>query len=121
MSDSATVPLNLAGITLLGVSTGLDPAVLLAGLAGGLWAQSYAEAVPIWKRLLLTLLASVVSGYLAPAVALGLASLESARGANLQAHIIVLPVAVLVGFLMHRVIGPLLEWAVRKKTEDIVK
>lgn len=57
------------GLTIFGISTGLDPAILIAGLAGGLWAQSYHPPTSIWRRVALIVLAAILAGYLAPAFA----------------------------------------------------
>jgi hypothetical protein len=38
------------GLTFFGIATGLQPAILFAGLAGGLWSLSYQLAAPLWKR-----------------------------------------------------------------------
>lgn len=108
------------GLTILGVSTGLDPAVLIAGLAGGLWAQSYHPPSPLWQRIALTTLASLLAGYLAPPVAALAAISDTVRGvftvATLQ-----LPAAVLVGLTSHRVLGPALMRFAAKKSEDFTK
>ena len=108
------------GLTVFGVSTGLDPAVLIAGFAGGVWAQSYHPPMNIFQRVGVTLLASVIAGYLAPATASVVASLESVRGiftvATLQ-----LSVAVLVGLMTHKVIGPTLMKLATKKADEVTK
>lgn len=107
-----------AGITLFGVSTGLDPAVLIAGLAGGLWAQSYQPAVSIWRRLPLSLLASILAGYFAPAVAAVAAYSETLRGL-IPPQALQLSVAVVVGLTSHRVLGPALMRFASKKAEEL--
>lgn len=108
------------GLTIFGVSTGLDPAVLIAGFAGGVWAQSYHPPMHILQRVGLTMIASVIAGYLAPATASVVASLEMARGiftvATLQ-----LPVAVLVGLMSHKVIGPAIMKFATKKADEVTK
>ena len=97
------------GLTLLGVTTGLDPAVLIAGLAGGLWAQSYQSPTDLWKRAALTVMSSVVAGYLAPAAA----SLAGLAG-DFR-----LPLAVLVGLTCHRVLGPAVLRYTSRKAEEL--
>lgn len=108
------------GLTVFGVSTGLDPAVLIAGFAGGVWAQSYHPPMNIFQRVGVTLIASVIAGYLAPATASVAASLEIVRGiftvATLQ-----LPVAVIVGLMTHKVIGPSLMKFATKKADEVTK
>ena len=108
------------GLTIFGISTGLDPAILIAGLAGGLWAQSYDPSAALWRRFPLIALAAIVSGYLAPAVAAVAASSETVRGIfTLSA--LQLPVAVLIGLTSHRVLGPAVMRLAAKKAEDIAK
>lgn len=108
------------GLTLFGVSTGLDPAVLIAGLAGGLWAQSYHPPIGLGRRTALVALASLLAGYLAPAVAAVAASSETVRGIfSLSA--LQLPVAVFIGLTSHRVLGPALMRFASKKSEELTK
>lgn len=108
------------GLTVFGISTGLDPAILIAGLAGGLWAQSYHPPAALWRRAALIALASILAGYLAPAVAAIAAASEVIRGiftlTALQP-----PAAVLVGLTSHRVLGPAVMRFAMKKAEDITK
>lgn len=108
------------GLTIFGISTGLDPAILIAGLAGGLWAQSYHPPAGIWRRIALTALAPLLAGYLAPAVAAVAASSETVRGIfTLTA--LQLPVAVLIGLTSHRVLGPAFMRFAAKKAEEYAK
>lgn len=109
-----------AGLTVFGISTGLDPAILIAGLAGGLWAQSYHPPAPIWRRIALVALASLLAGYLAPAFAAVAASSETIRGLfTLTA--LQLPLAVLVGLTSHRVLGPAIMRITTKRAEELAK
>lgn len=119
MTDSGTA-VAAAGVTVLGVATGLDPAVLLAGFAGGLWAQSYSPPTPWLHRLAMTLLAAILAGYLTPVFAVVLSQSDWVKG-KLPGPMLQLPVAVLVGLLGHRVIGPAVMRLARKKTEDLSK
>lgn len=91
------------GVTLFGVSTGLDPSLLIAGFAGSAWAQSYCVPTAIWRRAVMMLIASVIAGYLSPSLAaLAAASSDALKdGAPLQ-----LPAAVLIGLTTHQVLGP---------------
>lgn len=118
---SVTVGTALAtGLTIFGVSTGLDPAVLIAGAAGGLWAQSYHPPSTIWRRLALIALAALLAGYLAPAVAAVAATSETIRGI-FALTALQLPVAVLVGLTSHRVLGPAVMKFAAKKVEEYSK
>ena len=108
-----------AGLTVFGVATGLHPAILLAGLAGGLWALSYQSPAPTIKRVSATILAAIIAGYLTPAIVAGVTSI-GAWPKSLTCEVIQLPIAVLVGLLAHRVIGPfLMRFAARKADEAI--
>lgn len=108
------------GLTIFGVSTGLDPSILIAGFAGGVWAQSYHPPVAIWRRLLMTLLASILAGYLTPAIAAGVASFDTARNV-FTLEVLQLPIAVLVGLTSHRVLGPAIMRFASKKVEELIK
>lgn len=108
------------GLTIFGVSTGLDPAVLIAGVAGGLWAQSYHPPASFWRRLALVVLAAILAGYLAPAFAAIAASSETIRGIfTLSA--LQLPIAVVIGLTSHRVLGPAFMRFAAKKVEEYTK
>ena len=108
------------GLTIFGISTGLDPALLIAGLAGGLWAQTYHPPASIWRRVALVALAAILAGYLAPAFAAVAASSETIRGIfTLTA--LQLPVAVLIGLTSHRVLGPAFMRFAAKKAEGYAK
>ena len=118
-SAAALAAATATGLTIFGVATGLHPSILLAGLAGGLWALSYQEPSPAWKRVAITVMASVVAGYLAPAVAAVVTALDAWHHA-LTCDLVQLPIAVLIGLLAHRVIGPfLMRFAARKADEAI--
>lgn len=117
---SVTVGTALAtGLTIFGVSTGLDPAVLIAGTAGGLWAQSYHPPMSIWKRMTTIGVASLLAGYLAPATAAVIGSSDTIRGIfTLSA--LQLPIAVVIGLTSHRVLGPALMRFAAKKADDYI-
>jgi hypothetical protein len=108
------------GLTILGVSTGLDPAVLIAGVSGGLWAQSYHPPTAIWRRVALIALAAILAGYLAPVFTAFIAMSDTVRGiisfAALQLFI-----AVIVGLTSHRVLGPAFMRFAAKKAEEYTK
>lgn len=120
MADLVATAATAAGVTVLGVSTGLDPAVLIAGFAGGLWAQSYNPPAHWLQRLAATALAAILAGYFTPAAAVMLSASDTIKGA-LPGHALQLPVAVLVGLLAQRVLGPAIMRIARKKSEDLTK
>jgi hypothetical protein len=113
-SVSAGVALA-AGMTFFGVSTGLDPAVLIAGLAGGLWAQSYQQSTNMLRRIPAIAMSSLLAGYLAPAFAAIALHYMPVRLPDLR-----LPSAVIIGLTCHRVLGPALMRIAAKKLEDNV-
>lgn len=119
-SAAALAAATATGLTIFGVATGLHPSILLAGLAGGLWALSYQEPSPAWKRVGLTVMASIVSGYLTPAVAAGVTSL-GAWPQSVTRDVVQLPIAVLIGLLSHRVLGPALMRFAAQKAEEVSK
>jgi hypothetical protein len=120
-SSTVLIATSMAtGLTLFGVATGLHPAILFAGLAGGLWSLSYQPPKPFWKRTATTIMAAIVSGYLAPAVSVGLMSID-VFPRSLTLEVTQLPVAVLIGLVSHRVLGPAILRIVARKTEDMSK
>lgn len=118
--NATTAALAATGLTFFGVTTGLDPSLLIAGFAGGVWAQSYHPPMSIWRRLALVTMGSIIAGYLAPAtaaVAMGFAPVQGAF--TLTA--LQLPMAVLIGLTSHRVLGPAIMRFASKKAEDLSK
>lgn len=115
-----TAALAATGLTVFGVTTGLDPSLLIAGFAGGVWAQSYHPPIAWWRRLALTTLASILAGYLAPAAAMLAVSFEFTRQAFTIATL-QLPLAVVIGLIAHRVLGPGLMRLGARKLEDLSK
>ena len=98
-----------AGITFFGVATGLHPELLLAGFAGGLWYQVNRDPVGIVVRLAESFCATLVAGYFAPLVgAISSAMSKGAIGHHIDKNLIELPIALVIGFLTCRVIGPTL-------------
>lgn len=118
--SATTAGIAATGLTFFGVATGLDPALLIAGFAGGVWAQSYHPPTSIWRRLSLIALASILAGYLAPAAAAAAMSFGSVQGVFTLA-VLQLPIAVLIGLTSHRVLGPALMRFAAKKAEELSK
>lgn len=109
-----------AGITIFGIATGLNPAILLAGLAGGWWALSYQDPLPVMRRVTVTMMSAIVAGYLTPAVVAGVTAL-SAWPQAVTNDLIQFPVAVVIGLLAHRVLGPSILRIAAKKAEEVGK
>ncbi len=57
------------GLTIFGIATGLHPPLLIAGLAGGLWALFYGAPQPLIRRCLSVVMAALVSAWVSPVVA----------------------------------------------------
>lgn len=119
-SSAAALTATTMGLTLFGMATGLHPAILLAGLAGGLWALSYQPPTSVLKRVAVTAMAAIIAGYLTPAVAAGVASLDVWPRAVTR-DLLQFPVAVLIGLLAHRVLGPAILRIGASKAEEISK
>jgi len=109
-----------AGLTIFGVATGLHPAILLAGLAGGLWSLSYQGPLPVMKRVAVTVISAIIAGYLTPAVAAGVTSIGAWPQAVTK-DLVQLPIAVVIGLLAYRVLGPSVLRIAAKKAEEVAK
>lgn len=112
-TTSALIGLSSAfGITLFGVATGLHPSILIAGLAGGLWALQINPPVGALARILFLGASSLIAGYLAPVAAAVTAAaavkLLPFWPADVSRDVLQFPVAFCIGFLGIRWIGPAL-------------
>lgn len=118
-TGAAGILISASGITIFGLSIGLRPELMLAGLWGAFWALSYAEPMPMVRRASLSILASILSGYGTPAAMSLLENtlLRSASEALLER--LQFPVAVGFGFLSHRILGPFLLRLAKKKTDEV--
>jgi hypothetical protein len=111
----AAVAVSATGLTILGISTGLQPDILLAGFAGGLWALTYQPPAPLLRRAAATLGSAVVAGYLSP---IAVAVLRSALPGDPSREIAQTAFGLLIGLISQRVIGPaVLRIADRKARE----
>ena len=108
------------GLVLFGIAIGLRPELMLAGLWGALWALSYSDPMPIYRRVTLAFLSSVIAGYGTPAVMVLLehANLLQSDAAQQRLQY---AVAVGFGFLAHRVLGPFLLRFAQKKADEAVE
>lgn len=116
-SAVALASATAAGLTIFGVATGLQPAILLAGLAGGLWALSYQDPAPAVNRVAATVMSSIISGYLTPSVSAGVTSISLWPPA-ITSDLAKMPIAVLIGLLSHRVLGPAILRIAAKKAKE---
>ncbi len=120
MAEVTTSTATAAGLTVLGVATGLEPGLILAGFVGALWAQTYIQTAPYLQRLLFTVLGSIVAALLAPAGA-ALVTAIPGISAAVPLKTLEVPAAVVIGLLCHRYLGPLLMRLAERKTEDTPK
>jgi len=109
-STAATV--TAAGLTILGVTTGLHPPILLAGLFGGLIAMSYHPPSGVLARVLFMAGSSLIAGYVAPAAAAIAASAAASLipwwPRDITRDVMQYPTAFLIGFLGLRWLLPAL-------------
>lgn len=119
-SSAAVVAITTAGISIFGIATGLHPELLLAGITGALWALSYSEPVPVWRRVAITVVTALVAGYLTP-VAIAMLRLTAWLPPEITQEIVMPPAAVLLGFLAHKIIGPAVIRIGAKLTETPAK
>lgn len=87
-----------AGIVIAGVSTGLQPELLVAGAAGGWWAMSYQESMPALKRGTRIVLSALVAAWSTPLAA----SFIDLPG---RMHMLQFPVAMAIGLATIDVLG----------------
>lgn len=89
-----------AGVVLFGVSTGLHPVLLVAALAGGLWAQFYRFQTPALQRIASIALGTLISAWAAPPVAWGIVGAIGARYEG-PLDLLAILVAIAGGLLFH--------------------
>lgn len=119
-SSAAALMATTMGLTLFGMATGLQPEILLAGLAGGLWALSYQPQAPAWKRVAVTVMAAIIAGYLTPTIVAGATSIDAWPRA-VSRELVQFPIAVLIGLLANRVLGPAILRIVASKMKEEIK
>lgn len=88
------------GLVVLGVATGLDPMLMVAGGAGAMWAQFYLPEMPLAHRAISIILGAMVAAWVSPAVALALPSLPG-WPSGLGPDVVILPSAITAGLLFH--------------------
>jgi hypothetical protein len=119
-TSTAAVIASAMGLTIFGIATGLHPSLLIAGLAGGLWALFYGEPQPLLKRCLSAVMSALVAAWLAPVTAYSLHELPFAPKI-LPLDVLQFPIALVLGFLAMAIVGPGLMLLSRKKLEDAAK
>jgi len=115
-SSTATLAITGAGITIFGVVTGLHPDILLAGFAGGVWAQSYLPQTTLFRRVSTTLGSAIVAGYLTP---ISVALLKNSSTGDLFQEIAQTAIALVIGLISQKVIGPALLRISENRLKDV--
>ena len=110
------VGVTAGGITVLGIITGLHPALMLAGAAGGWWAMSYQLQMTVLGRLNRILLSSIVAAWGAPVAAAAAASIIPSS-VSLPHSAIELGFSLIIGLVTIDVLGRGLLAIVRSKME----
>lgn len=119
-TSTAAVIASALGLTVFGVATGLHPSLLIAGLAGGLWALFYGAPQPLLRRCLSAVMAALVAAWLAPAITYSVHELPGAPP-GLPLDVLQFPIALVIGFLAMAIVGPGLMLLSRKKLDEAVK
>ena len=117
-AQSAITFAGSAGITLFGIVLGLRPDLMLAGLWGALWSLTYLEPISIVRRCALAVTSSVIAGYGTPAAMVFVEASGFLHTATAYDRVQYF-VAMAIGFLAHRTIGPWLIKAAERKAEEI--
>lgn len=112
------VTITAYGISIAGISLGLHPELMLAGLWGAWWHLMSAPPMSWTRRLSMAATASMVAAYFTPAIT-SVASRVEENYPIMES--LRYPIAVAIGYLAHRVIGPMMERVSRKKIEDMTK
>lgn len=63
------ISITAAGVTVFGIVTGLDPALMFASACGGWWAMQYHPPMKVWSRLNRMGLSALIGGWSAPVFA----------------------------------------------------
>ncbi len=120
VSSSAFFGFTAGGITVLGIATGLHPALMLAGAWGGWWAMTYQPPMSVWARLSRVFISAVAAGWLAP----GTIAVAHQRGwlpDGIAPDMLHFPAALLTGLLAVDVIGRGMLRAGRAKAKEIAE
>lgn len=109
-STATAASVSAAGITIFGVATGIEPTLLLAGMAGGWLALYQFDVVGLGQRIGFVILSALMGALLAP---LGV-SIALAMGLQAAPGTLMIPFAVVIGLLAIKVVGPRLISFVQK-------
>lgn len=118
-STAAVAIATAGGLTVFGVVTGLHPALLVAGMAGGWWALSYRDPMPLRARVASVVISAISAAWCAPVVGGVLSSLSWWPAQTVAPEILQLPIACVLGRLAHTFFGPALDKLVARKMEGV--
>lgn len=113
---ASAIAVTATGLSILGIATGLQPDILLAGFAGGLWAQTYLDAAPFLRRVTLLVGSPIVAGYLSPLV---FTLIHSSLPNETAREVATNAIAFLIGLTAMRVLGPALMRLAEKKADEV--
>lgn len=99
MSDASPIALTAAGISIFGVTTGLQPELLFAGAAGGWWSLSFQPDLSVFARANNILIASLAGAWGAPWIV-------HLLGDAPRYEVAIFPTAGVLGLLSVVVLGP---------------
>lgn len=119
-ASSAANAITAAGITIFGISIGLQPDILLAGFWGAVWSMTYIDKMPIGKRAVVTCTSTIIAGYATAPVfdaITGLQMFQSNSITPLAKYVI----AIGIGFTAHKIIGPAILRLSSKKIDEIMQ
>lgn len=116
--EAAVMTMTAYGLSVMGVTIGIYPELVLAGLWGAWWQLSNSAPMPFSKRISMAATASMVSAYTTPAI---MSVIARSPGYDSASDTIRFPIAVAIGYLAHRYIGPMLSRIAKRKTEDLMK
>ena len=116
-TSTTAIAFTASGLALFGIVTGLHPELMLAGLAGGWWALSYREPMPLPRRITSVVIASISAAWGAPVAMAILTSLSWWPAQSIAHDILKFPIAMMLGRLTHTVLGSSLDALVKRKLE----
>lgn len=115
-TTAAAIGMTAAGLSIFGVATGLHPALMLAGIAGGWLSLSYLPVMAVGQRIVTAILSAVAAAWGAPAVAAAVVG-QSWFPAGVTYDLLRFPLAMGIGMLLHTVLAPGLMALVKRKME----
>lgn len=113
-STTAALAITGAGLSVFGLATGMHPEFLVAGCTGALWALSYQEPQPLLRRATVTTMSALLAAYLTP-LSVAVLQIGNWLPGAVELDLLQMPVALFIGFIAHRKLGPAIN-----KTADLL-